>query len=103
LGGRKGIRPVKTERWGAGMVICLELGADLSLASVKSRLVLPFWYRITQVVLEKGPLNVCVCVCIQDNLGKPVLKHKTSLDLNQSRDYGGLGWQWHQLDPMQTM
>ena len=24
LGGRKGIRPVKTERWGAGVVICLE-------------------------------------------------------------------------------
>jgi len=23
LGGRKGIQPVKTEWWGAGMVICL--------------------------------------------------------------------------------
>ena len=32
LGGRKGIRPVKTERWGAGMVICLERGADLRMA-----------------------------------------------------------------------
>jgi len=32
------------------------------LASVKSRLVLPFWYRLTWVVLEKGPLNGCVCV-----------------------------------------
>ena len=37
---------------------------SLSLASVKSRLVLPFWYRITRVVPEKGPLNgVCMCVC----------------------------------------
>jgi len=35
---------------------------SLSLASVKSRLVLPFWYRLTWVVLAKGPLNVCVCV-----------------------------------------
>jgi len=35
----------------------------LSLASVKSRLVLPFWYRLTRVVPEKGPLNVCVCMC----------------------------------------
>ena len=35
-----------------------------SLASVKSRLVLPFWYRLTRVVPEKGPLNVCVCVCV---------------------------------------
>jgi len=34
---------------------------SLSLASVKSRLVLPFWYRPTRVVLEKGPLNGCVC------------------------------------------
>ena len=29
LGDRKGIRPVKNEWWGAGVVICLELGADL--------------------------------------------------------------------------
>ena len=28
-----------------------------SLASFKSRLVLPFWYWLTQVVLEKIPLN----------------------------------------------
>ena len=57
----------KTERWGAGVVICLERGADLhqaqlmplphslSLASVKSRLVLPFWYRLTQAVPDKKP------------------------------------------------
>jgi len=35
---------------------------SLSLASVKSRLVSPFWYRPTRVVPDKGPLNVCVCV-----------------------------------------
>ena len=34
LGGRKGIRPVKTEWWGAGMVICLEPGADLHMAQL---------------------------------------------------------------------
>jgi len=28
--------------------------------SSKSRLVLPFWYRLTQVVLEKRPLNGCL-------------------------------------------
>ena len=48
----------------SGVVICLERGAVLrtqlmpchspSLASVKSRLVLPFWYRLTWVVPEKG-------------------------------------------------
>jgi len=74
LGGRKGIRPVKTEWWVAGMVICLERGADLHMAQLmplpltvscfsKNRLVLPFWYRLTRVVLEKQPLNGCVCVC----------------------------------------
>ena len=35
---------------------------SLSLASVKSTLVLPFWYWLTRVIPEKGPLNVCVCV-----------------------------------------
>ena len=51
------------------MVICLERGADLhmaqhmALASVKSRLVLSFWYRPTRVVLEKRAVKrVCVCV-----------------------------------------
>ena len=38
---------------------------SLSLASVKSRLVLPFWYWLTQVVPDKRPLNGCVCVLIQ--------------------------------------
>ena len=32
---------------------------SLSLALVKSRLVLPFWYRLTWVVPEKGLLNEC--------------------------------------------
>ena len=54
----------KTERWVAGMNICLEMQTciwpswcychSLSLASVKSRLVLPFWYWSIQVVPEKG-------------------------------------------------
>jgi len=58
LGGRKGIRPVKTEWWGAGVVICLELGADWHVAQLmplslnvssfsKIQIGLPFWYRLT--------------------------------------------------------
>ena len=58
------------------MVICLERGADLHMAQLMPLpltvscfskiqiMVLPFWYRLTRVVLEKGPLNVCVCVCV---------------------------------------
>jgi len=75
LGGRKGIRPVK--KLSGGVLAWLSVWSEvqtcmwpswcrsLSLASVKSRLVLPFWYRLTWVVLEKGPLNVCVCVCVR--------------------------------------
>ena len=59
----------KTEQCGTGLVICLERGADLhmaqwmplpllSLASVTSSLVLPFWYRPTRIIPDKGPLNV---------------------------------------------
>jgi len=60
------------------VVICLERGADClhmvqlmplhpqtpsSLASFKSGLVLPFWYRLTQVVLEMRPVNRCSSMC----------------------------------------
>ena len=86
LGGRKGIRPVKY--WVVGCWRGYLSGAkcrlawpswchchSLSLASVKSRLVLPFWYRLTRVVPEKGPLNGCVCVCVLvDCLPSPVYK-----------------------------
>ena len=34
---------------------------SLSLASLKSRLVSPFWNWLTRVVPDKGPLNGCVC------------------------------------------
>jgi len=41
---------------------------SLSLASVKFRLVLPFWYQLNRVVPDKGPLNGCVCVCVFVNV-----------------------------------
>ena len=57
------------------MVVCLERGADLHMAQwmplpltvscfSKIQIGLPFWYRLTWVVPEKGPLNVYVCVYI---------------------------------------
>jgi len=41
----------------------------------------------------------------QDYVCKPAgtRKVRTSLDLNEARDRGVLGWQWHQLDHMQTI
>jgi len=73
LGSRKGIRPVKKQSGGvlAWLSVWNEVQTcvwpswchchSLSLAPVKSRLVFPFWYRLTQVVLDKRPLNAC-CV-----------------------------------------
>ena len=76
LGGRKGIRPVKNKS--GGVLVWLSVWSEvqtciwpswchchsLSLASVKSRLVLPFWYWLTWVVPEKRPLNVCMYICV---------------------------------------
>jgi len=73
LGDRKGIRPVKN--WVVGCWRGYLSGVRCRLAyrpadatathrlfaSVKSRLVLPVWYWLTRVVLDKGPLNGCVC------------------------------------------
>ena len=46
----------------SGVMAWLSVCHSLSLASVKSRLVLPFWYRLTWVVPDKGLLNGCVCI-----------------------------------------
>jgi len=75
LGGRKGIWPVKN--WAVGCWCDYLSGArcrricpsschchSLSLASVKSRLISPFWYWLTRVVPEKGSLKGCVCVLV---------------------------------------
>ena len=75
LGGRKGIRPVKNERWGAGVVICLEWGADLHMSQLMplpltvscfSKIQIGFTFLVPAHlgIPEKGPLNGCVCVCV---------------------------------------
>ena len=76
LGSRKGIRPVKN--WVLGCRTWLPVWSEvqtciwpswchchsLSLASVKSRLFLPFWYQLTCVVPERAIKWVCVYVCV---------------------------------------
>jgi len=63
----------RSEWWVAGMVICLEQGADLHMAQLmplpltvscfsKIQICFTFLVPLTRVVLDKGPLNVCVCV-----------------------------------------
>ena len=55
------------------MVTCLQRLADMHMAQLmplpltvscfsKIQIGLPFWYRLTWVVPDKGPLNVCACV-----------------------------------------
>jgi len=86
LGGRKGIWLVK--KLSGGVLAWLSVWSEvqtciwpswchchsLSLASVKSRLVLPFWYQLTWVVPDKVLLmcmcvHMCDCVCCP---GSPV-------------------------------
>jgi len=58
------------------VVICLERGSDLYMAQQmpvpltvssfsKIQIDFTFWYRLTWVVPEKGPLNGCVCACVR--------------------------------------
>jgi len=87
LGGRKGIRPVKN--WVVGCWRGYLSGARCRLACGPADTTathcfllqenpdwfLPFWYWLTRVVPEKGPLNGCVCVCVHLLLTPSVLWH----------------------------
>ena len=76
LGGRKGIRPVKTEWWVASMVICLERGADLHMAqlmplpltvSCYSKIQIGFTFLVLVHPGSPGKRavkRVCVCACV---------------------------------------
>ena len=77
LGGRKGIRPLKkTEWWGAGMVIHLELGADLHMTQLMllpltvscfSKIQIGFTFLVPAHQGRPGKRavkRVCVCVCV---------------------------------------
>jgi len=90
LGGRKGIQRVKN--WAVGCwhsylsgVRCrLAYGpADstathcLLLQSNPDWFVLPFWYRLTRVVPNRGALNWCVCVCVYHVWGAMLEHYKT--------------------------
>ena len=80
LGGRKGIWPVKNRMVGcwrgylsgatsklayspAAQMMPLPLTVSC-FSKLKSKLVLPFWYRLTWVVPEKGPLKTRARVCV---------------------------------------
>jgi len=74
LGDRKGIRPVKTEWWGAGVVICLERGANLRTAQLMplplavscfGKIQIGFTFLVPAHPGSPGKRAVkCVCVCV---------------------------------------
>jgi len=60
--------------WSKVHIVCIwsswchcHLKTPSTLASFKSRLALPFWYGLTQVVLEKRPLNGCSSSSVLDH------------------------------------
>jgi len=76
LGGRKGIRPVKKlEWWGAGVVNCLERGADLHMAQLMplpltvscfSKIKTGFYLSGSEGSPgQRAVKQVCVCVCVK--------------------------------------
>ena len=75
LGGRKGIRLVKTDWWGAGVVVCLEQGADLHMAQLMPLPLTVSCFSKIQIVFtflvpahlgsprKRAVKWVCVCAC----------------------------------------
>jgi len=55
----------KTKWWGADLYTAQLMPLPLTASCFsKIQMVLPFWYRLTRVVPNKGPLNGCVIVLV---------------------------------------
>ena len=72
LGRQEGHPACKKEWWGAGMVICLEQGADLNMAQLMplpltvscfSKMQIGFTFLVVAHPGSPGK-RVCVCVCV---------------------------------------
>jgi len=71
------MRPVKTEWWGAGVVICLGRGADLHMSqpvplpltvSCFSKIQIGFTFLVPAHPGSPGQMAVCVCVLVRVRL-----------------------------------
>jgi len=59
------MRPVKTEWWGAGVVICLQRGADLHMAQLVPLPLTVSCFSKIQIAFLSGTVKcVRVCVCV---------------------------------------
>jgi len=77
LGGRKGTRPVKNEWWVAGVVVCLERGADLHMAQLMPLPLTDSCLSIIQIGFtflvqshldnpgQRAVKQVCACGCVR--------------------------------------
>jgi len=75
----------KLEWWVAGVVICLERGADLHMVQLMPQLFTVSCFSKIQIGFTflvpahpgspgKGPLNGCVCVCVALSKDMPAVK-----------------------------
>ena len=76
VGRQEGHPACKKQWWGAGVVVCLEQGADLHMVqllalpltvSCFSKIQIGFTFLVPAHLGSpgKGPLNVCLCVCVR--------------------------------------
>jgi len=99
LGGRKGIWPVKKQLWGAGMVICLEWGADLHLAQLMplpltvscfSKIQIGSTFLVPAHLGSPGKRAVkWVCVCVDRSTN-----HAWKMEKNKTRNFIETHLQW---------
>ena len=68
LVGRKGIQPVKTEWWGAGVLICLDRGTDLHMAQLMP---LPLTVSCFSKIHIGGTIPVKSRFLVPAHLGSP--------------------------------
>jgi len=70
--------------------------------------------KLTGIDMEENYVSVILCIPVyisstfnglfsRTTWASRYQNSKISLDLNEARDNGVLGWQWHQLDRMQTI
>ena len=90
------------------MVYCLERGANTHCLLLHLN---PDWFCLLVPACLGSPGQMAVkqvCVCVNSLFSRitwvsQYQKGKTSLDINDARDDGVWGWQWHQLDHMETI
>jgi len=82
LGGREGIWPVTTEWWGAGVVVCLERGADLHIAQLMP---LP----LTVSCFSK--IQIGFTFLVPDHLGSPGQRAVKRVCVTEGRICEGVG------------